>query len=149
LSVVVLLGLSCPAICVFSPLDLGDRHNEVNSCGVAALAVICKHYKLGTSLNDVRQECELSVEGVSIKNLVEAAHRLGLQATPYQASMTFVRRKGGLGIVDYPRGHFCVFLGWKSGQVMLFDPPNGVVEVSPGEFEKGWGKHIVVFSVEK
>ena len=83
----------------------------------------------------------------SLLNLSRGATQLGLNAQALECSVAQLRRFGGPAILDYPRGHFCVFLGWSSGGLIrVGDLKTGTTEVSVEDFGKRWGGHLLTLS---
>jgi ABC-type bacteriocin/lantibiotic exporter with double-glycine peptidase domain len=53
---------------------------------------------------------------------------------------------GGPAIIDYPKGHFCTFMGWEGLKARILDPPNESELISLGDLRKRWGYHVICFS---
>lgn len=47
-------------------------------CGIACLAMICRHYGAKVSLDEIERLCPPSREGVSLLGISETATQLGL-----------------------------------------------------------------------
>ncbi len=142
---VVSIVLCAVGFAQLSPRELDLAYHRVNECGIISLYVVSRYEGKQLSLSALREICPTTIEGTSIRNLVDAAGQIGLPAVPYSASVGFLRAKGGPGIVDYPKNHFCVFLGWVDGKIMLLDPPFGTRTVTKDEFVKAWGGHVILF----
>ena len=54
------------------------RQKDAMQCGVACLAMICRHFGAEYSLEFLDRYCHATTEGVSMKGIKDAAERLGL-----------------------------------------------------------------------
>jgi ABC-type bacteriocin/lantibiotic exporter with double-glycine peptidase domain len=125
--------------------DLLSSYHQTSICGPISLWVICRYHESSASLEEVEELCQFDGQAVSIEALCTAAQRKGLKPNAMNSSISHLRTIGGPAIIDYPAGHFCVFLGWKDGQVHLYDLPDGVRIVSVDTLQRSWGKHIILF----
>ena len=54
---------------------------DTMQCGIACLAMICRHYGKAYSIDTLSQICHATTEGVSMLGISEAAASLGFQTT--------------------------------------------------------------------
>lgn len=110
-------------------------------CGVAALAMICKHYGLRYSLSDIEAICQPSIEGVSMMAIAEAATKIGFETTAMQLTVEelSVLKKGPL-ILHWNHNHFVVLYDISSnGQYFkVADPAKGKIKYNLQEFKEHW-----------
>ena len=57
------------------------RQRDSMQCGVASLAMICKHYGKVYSTKYIEQYCHPSNEGISLKGLIDGSKELGFIPT--------------------------------------------------------------------
>lgn len=122
-----------------------EGFHQPNLCGPIALYGVCAHHGLDTAIDQLASRSGYDGRGVSVRGLVVAAESVGLKAEPLNSSITHVKRMTGPAIVDYPKGHFCLYFGWSDGQAVLYDYPEGRLTVPSSEFEERWGGHVILF----
>ena len=143
LMVAVTATLVAPARCD----DLGlDQYYEPNRCGPIALYCVCKSYGIETTIDELSELAEFDGRETSVAGLIKAAEAKGLKAEAYESSLRHLTSCGGPAIIDYPRGHFCAFMGWEGLKARILDPPKESELISLRELYKYWGGHIVRFS---
>lgn len=124
------------------------RFYGVNSCGPVALTIACRVAGQPVRWTAVREATRFQGEAVSMLALSQGAERLGFKANAYACSVGQLGQFGGPAIIDFPKGHFSVFLGWsKDGDIRVGDLRTGVVHYSPSEFETRWGGHLLTIRV--
>src|SRR5687767_10710665 len=94
------------------------KYYEPNRCGPIALFVVCRLYDVEATLDELSDLAGTHRDGTSIAGLVAAAKAKGIKAKAWHSSVGHLKRLGGPAIIDFPAGHFCVFLGWKDGEAM-------------------------------
>jgi ABC-type bacteriocin/lantibiotic exporter with double-glycine peptidase domain len=122
------------------------KYYQPGLCGPIALFCVCKHYGISATIDELAQLSEFNGRGVTLAGLVQAAEHKQLQPTALRSGIPHLKQAAGPAIIDWPLGHFCVFLGWSDGQARVLDPPRPIRFVSVAELEKYWGKHIVTFA---
>ena len=65
---------------------LYTQHDSMQ-CGIACLAMVCKHYGKEFSIETLSRYCFASTEGVSLLGISEAANKLGLHSVCGRVSM--------------------------------------------------------------
>ncbi|PKX60383.1 peptide cleavage/export ABC transporter [Latilactobacillus sakei] len=115
-------------------------------CGVAALAMILKHYGSSVSLAYLRNEAKTDLEGTTALGLVKTAENLGFETKAIQADMSLFE------VADLPfpfiahvlkNGellHYYVVLGIKKDAIIIADPDPtvGVTKVAQSQFKAEW-----------
>ena len=119
---------------------------DQRDCGVAALAMILKHYGSSYSLAYLRELAQTSREGTSALGLVEAGKQLGLETQAIRADLDLFKQEN----LSYPfivhvvkegeLQHYYTVFGHTKGQLIIGDPdPSKKVIKMPLEvFEKEW-----------
>jgi hypothetical protein len=126
--------------------DEWTKYYEPGLCGPIALYAICKYYKVSTTIDELAELSKFAGSGVSIEGLVGAAKTMQLQPVPLNSTIRHLKRQTGPAIIDFPSGHFCIFLGWNGKNARILDPPRPIQDVPVSELEQHWGKHLILFS---
>ncbi|WP_295493074.1 peptide cleavage/export ABC transporter [uncultured Streptococcus sp.] len=119
---------------------------DQRDCGVAALAMILKHYGSSYSLAYLRELAQTSREGTSALGLVEAAKQLGLETQAIRADLDLFKQDD----LTYPfivhvvkdggLQHYYTVFGQTKGQLIIGDPDPSkkVIKMSLEDFDKEW-----------
>ena len=119
---------------------------DQRDCGVAALAMILKHYGSSYSLAYLRELAQTSREGTSALGLVEAAKQLGLETQAIRADLDLFKQEN----LSYPfiahvvkeggLQHYYTVFGQIKGQLIIGDPDPSkkVIKMPLEEFAKEW-----------
>ena len=101
---------------------------DQRDCGVAALAMILKHYGSSYSLAYLRELAQTSREGTSALGLVEAAKQLGVETQAIRADLDLFKQES----LSYPLlshvvkegglQHYYTVFGQIKGSVVIGDP---------------------------
>ena len=120
----------------FTQLDIMD-------CGAACLQIVSKHYGKFFTLEEMRETCGVSREGISVYDLCEAAESIGLKALPVKTSYRKLWNEIPLPCIVHWRGsHFVVVYKVKKDKVYVSDPAVGLITYSKKDFVSGWLGHI-------
>ncbi|UTC13285.1 peptide cleavage/export ABC transporter [Latilactobacillus curvatus] len=115
-------------------------------CGVAALAMILKHYGSSASLAYLRNEAKTDLEGTTALGLVKTAENLDFETKAIQADMSLFE------VADLPfpfiahvlkNGellHYYVVLGIKKDAIIIADPDPtvGIAKMTQSQFKSEW-----------
>lgn len=103
---------------------------ETLECGAACLCMVLAYYGKWIPLEQVREDCGVSRDGASAKNIVKAAQYHGLEASGYRFEPEELREKGIFPcIIHWNFNHFVVLCGFKNGKAYLNDPARGSYSV--------------------
>ena len=117
---------------------------DQRDCGVAALAMILKHYGSSYSLAYLRELAQTSREGTSALGLVEAAKQLGLETQAIRADLDLFKQES----LSYPfiahvvkeggLQHYYTVFGQIKGKLVIGDPDPSkkVIKMPLEEFAK-------------
>ena len=83
------------------------QHDSMQ-CGIACLAMICKHYGKEFSIETLSRYCFASTEGVSLLGISEAANKLGLHSVCGRVSMEQIQQAPLPCILHWNQNHFVV-----------------------------------------
>ena len=119
---------------------------DQRDCGVAALAMILKHYGSSYSLAYLRELAQTSREGTSALGLVEAAKQLGVETQAICADLDLFKQES----LSYPfiahvvkeggLQHYYTVFGQIKGKLVIGDPDPSkkVIKMPLEEFAKEW-----------
>ncbi len=115
------------------------KQHDTMQCGIACLAMICKHYGREFSIETLSQYCFATTEGVSLLGISEAAGKLGLHSVCGRVSMEQIQQAPLPCILHWNQNHFVVLYKQKRGKKFyIADPGKGVVSYSRKEFMEFW-----------
>ena len=119
---------------------------EAVECGAASLSMILAYFGKWLPLEQVREACCVSRDGSSMKNILIAAKKYGLEPSAYQVSPEGL---AGMepAIIHWNFEHFVVFKGMKRGKACLNDPGFGPVEVPMDEFRRSFTGVAMTFEL--
>ncbi|WP_299136870.1 peptidase domain-containing ABC transporter [uncultured Tenacibaculum sp.] len=119
----------------FKQLDAMD-------CGPASLKIISKFYGKIFSMKYLRDKCNITREGVSLKDISRVAENLGLRTLPLKVNYDDLLNKIPLPcILHWNYNHFVVVYKVKKNKIYVSDPQVGLVTYNREEFEHGWKKN--------
>ena len=108
---------------------------EALECGAASLTMILAYYGKWIPLEQVREDCGVSRDGSSAKNVLKAARNYGLTAKGYRYEVETLKKKAKFPcIIHWNFNHFVVLNGFKGNKAYLNDPAEGTVSVEMEEF---------------
>lgn len=110
-------------------MNVKVKQHDGTDCGVACLASVAAHYKLGLPISRIRQLAHTDQMGTNALGLIEAAEQMGFTAKGVRASfealyelpmpaIAHVLHKGGIR-------HFVVIYKVTKRYIMVMDPGDG------------------------
>lgn len=111
---------------------------ESAECGAAALGIVLAHYGRWLTLEELRQDCNVSRDGSSAAAIVRAARLHGLVVDAQRMEPAHLRRRAGPAIIHWAMNHFVVLEGFGRGVVFLNDPATGPRTVTDEEFDRNF-----------
>ncbi len=119
---------------------------EALECGAACLAMILAYYGKWVPLEQIREDCGVSRDGSSAKNILLAARSHGLGAKAYRYNPERLREVGRFPmIVHWEFNHFIVLDGFRGDKVYVNDPARGTVVMSYEQFDEGYTGICLMF----
>ncbi|NQX84957.1 MAG: peptidase domain-containing ABC transporter [Flavobacteriaceae bacterium] len=116
-------------------------------CGPACLKMIAKFYGKRIELNDLNNETNLTKQGVSLKDILDASESMGFNSKVIKCSLDSLLRDVTLPcIVPWRETHFVVVYKVSKRKVYIADPAHGLLKYSKKEFIFGWIKDNVNLS---
>ncbi len=130
-----------------------DYQMDSQDCGPASLKMVAKHFGRYYSLQQLRDLCGITKEGVSLGNLATGAESIGLRTLSIRCNLEDVVEKVPLpAIVFWNESHFVVVYHANKHYIYVADPAKGYIRYSHEDFCLGWylkGEHIgVLMAVE-
>ena len=115
------------------------RQHDSMQCGIACLAMVCKHYGKEFSIETLSRYCFASTEGVSLLGISEAANKLGLHSVCGRVSMEQMQQAPLPCILHWNQNHFVVLYKQKRGKKFyIADPGKGLITYNRKEFVEHW-----------
>ena len=111
---------------------------EAIECGAACLSMILAYYRKWLPLERVREDCGVSRDGSSAKNIVLAARRYGMEAQGYRLEPSELRKLTEPCILHWNFNHFVVLCGFRGGKAYINDPGRGATVVTEEELDRAF-----------
>lgn len=108
-------------------------------CGIACLAMVCRHHGRDYPLAVLSEICHATTEGVSLLGISEAAGKLGLHAVCGKVTLRQMQKAALPCILHWNQNHFVVLYKIRRGKVFyIADPGRGRIKYSEEEFKSHW-----------
>ena len=116
---------------------------DTMDCGPICLRMVAKHYKRSISLEKVRRLSNTTRSGSSLKNIADAAEKIGFKTLGVKIDFKTLADEAPLPcIVFWNERHFVVVHKIKKEKVYVADPAHGLLTYAKQEFIDNWiGKH--------
>ena len=116
------------------------RQHDSMQCGVACLAMICRHYGKRYSLEYLDGFCHANVAGVSMLGIAEGARCVGLETSTFAATTDELGDIKLPCILHWNQNHFVVLydISRNGGRYRVADPGKGLIDYSRNELESHW-----------
>lgn len=116
---------------------------DAMDCGPTSLKMIAQFYGKYYSIQNLRERCHISREGVSLLGISDAAESIGMRATGVKISWEQLRDEASLPcIVHWRHKHFIVIYKIrrirKRWYVYVADPASGLLKYDETSFRKYW-----------
>lgn len=118
------------------------RQLDVMDCGPASLKIIAKFYGKDFSIKFLRDKCNITREGVSLKDISRVADEVGLKNLPLRLTFNDLINKIKLpAIIHWNYTHFVVLYKIKKNKVYISDPQIGLTKYGFDEFQYAWKRN--------
>lgn len=116
---------------------------DAMDCGPTCLRMIARHYGRSYSLQNLRERCHITREGVSMLGISDAAESIGFRATGVKITWEQLRDEMPLPcIVHWNQRHFVVVYEIRKRRggyvVKVADPASGLLTYTEEAFCKPW-----------
>ncbi|MCR5778163.1 MAG: ATP-binding cassette domain-containing protein [Lachnospiraceae bacterium] len=120
---------------------------EAVECGAACLAMILGYYGRWISLEQARDDCGISRDGSSARDILRAGRSYGLEVKGFrQNTESFLKDSEFPCVAHWENNHFIVVTGIKNNKVYINDPSAGAVVRSIAEFNEGYSGVCLYFT---
>jgi ATP-binding cassette subfamily B protein RaxB len=102
------------------------RQAEAAECGLACLAMICSYHGHQIDLNTLRRRYPVSMNGVTLRGLMQVANHLKLLGRPLRFEMEHIRELQLPAILHWDMSHFVVLKSVRRRELVVHDPATGV-----------------------
>ena len=104
-------------------------------CGPTCLKMLLAYYGIEVELDQLIEECGISVAGATGADLMRVARLHGLDAQCYSMDAAELVRQDRPAIVSWKHNHWCVFAGRDTDdRVAICNPDRGRYRMSEGTF---------------
>src|SRR3981081_2653726 len=101
------------------------RQTEAAPCGLACLAMVASYHGHRTDMNSLRRRYPVSLKGVTLRDLMEIAARLGLAGRPLRIELDHLTQLRLPAILHWDMVHFVVLKAYKKNGIVVHDPAAG------------------------
>ncbi len=98
---------------------------EASECGLACLAMVAAHHGQRRSLTELRALLSISLKGMTLRDLIDAADSLGLAARALRCELDELQRLKTPAILHWNLNHFVVLVRANAREVIIHDPAHG------------------------
>ena len=132
--------------------EVSIRQHDIKDCGAACLLSIIKYYNGNISLEKIKLDTNITKDGISAFNLVNAAKKYGFDS--YGIRISFEELKKGkvllpaIAYLELQNGlrHYVVLYKITSKYVKIMDPAKGVIKVKHEIFARDFKDVLLIFS---
>ena len=116
------------------------KQHDSMQCGVACLAMICRHYGKDYSLEYLDGFCHANIAGVSMLGIADGAKSVGFQTMTAAASTDELKEITLPCILHWNQNHFVVLydISGNGKRYKIADPGKGLMTCSRKELESHW-----------
>lgn len=142
-----------------APIDLRSVQTKTNGkvpsvfqlealeCGAACLAMILASHGRWVPLEELREKCGVSRDGVSANNMMEAALEYGLVPMGHRVAAQDLSNIEAPAVIWWRRNHFVVLEKAARGKFRINDPANGRRVVDSEEFLECYSGAAITFTL--
>lgn len=98
---------------------------EASECGLACLSMVAAHHGQRCSLAELRARLAISLKGMTLRNLIDAADSLGLAARALRCELDELQRLKTPAILHWNMNHFVVLARADAHWAVIHDPAHG------------------------
>lgn len=120
------------------------KQRDAMDCGPACLAIVVKHYGRHPDLEQIREDCALGKEGVSLLGISKAAEKRGFKTIGGRITFDTLANEAPLPcIAHWNQNHFVVVYKIKklsrgNYRIYVADPGKGLLSYTKEEFCEHW-----------
>ena len=110
--------------------------NEAAECGLACLAMVASYYGYSSEMTELRRRLAVSLKGVTLKDLIHMADRLGFSSRPVRLELDELSLLKTPCILHWDLNHFVVLKRVGRDGIEIHDPASGIRHVPLGLVSK-------------
>ncbi len=114
------------------------RQMDQMDCGPTCLRMVAHHYGRVVDQEQLREECGITREGVSLGGIAAAAEAIGLKSLAVRVPVTTLAEVPLPCVAYWRQRHFIVIHRVKGDYIYAADPGHGLIKYSKREFMEGW-----------
>ncbi len=116
------------------------RQHDSMDCGAACLTMVCRHFGLKETLENIKKICIPSVDGISMKGISDSARKLGLKAICVKIGIDDLIKINSIAILHWNQNHFVILyrINKDGKKFRIADPGKGKYNCTLEEFKKYW-----------
>ncbi len=99
---------------------------EAAECGLACLAMVASYHGHRIDLNTLRRRHPVSLNGVTLRGLIQVASQMHLTSRPLRFELEGIRQLRLPAIVHWDMKHFVVLKAVTGAGVVIHDPADGI-----------------------
>src|SRR5215217_1907020 len=112
---------------------------DSNDCGLACLAMLLGYFGHKITLNQLKANAEITIDGISIENLMRQGNIAGLELIPINVEAEALNASLAIPFIAYwEQSHFVIVEKITTRHIHIIDPAFGRYKMSVGEFLNGW-----------
>lgn len=113
---------------------------EYSDCGITCIRMICHHYGKDISLKTLREMCDVSRLGISLKDIIKCLQTLHFEVAAVKITAEEVLRMPLPAILFWRQNHFVVLykIDKQKKRFYVADPAQGKVSFTEDVFMKMW-----------
>ncbi|MFL5142993.1 MAG: peptidase domain-containing ABC transporter [Microvirga sp.] len=112
------------------------RQTEAAECGLACLAMVASYHGHRVDLNTLRRRYPVSLNGVTLRALIQVASQLHLLGRPLRLEPGHLRQLRLPAILHWDMNHFVVLKSVGRSGITIHDPGSGEKSLSHAEASK-------------
>ena len=124
------------------------QRNNVE-CGATCLAMILTYYGHAATSSEISALTGLGRDGLSVRNIVVAAHTYGLRTKALFVSSANLHQFHFPAIAYWEHRHFVIVEKWGPHSVAIVDPEQGRLQITPEEFEERFSQVLILLEPGK
>jgi len=112
------------------------RQAETAECGLASLAMVAGYYGYEVDLTTLRRQFPLSMNGTTLRTLIDVAAAIGLGSRPIRCEPEDLALLRTPAILHWGTNHFVVLRSLRGRKAIIHDPAQGLLVLTPAQLSE-------------